>query len=246
MLVPGAPVCHLLFPAPHRNDGRWHNAEIWKAFITQQILPFSGNSGLAPLWPLHGPPWRASRSFWNVFAIRVCCMHSVVSFSLHSSVPGGGSPWHGPSQPYLSPLFYLGPCSNSPGFGEAFRLLWCLIVMKHYLKLKVTIFFFSIWRGLSNQLTDIIGDWTLVIEVVEKVFTNLLFPGTNIWKVGLGQTHTTLRPGHDLKGNDIFDQWILNKSLFCKNTFSFPITITLPCNSMKSDNKWWVWMHFIF
>ena len=93
---------------------------------------FSGNSGLAPLWPLHGPPWRASRSFWNVFAVRVCCMHSVVSFSLHSSVPGGGSPWLGPSQPYPSPLFFLGPCSNSPGFGEAFRLLWCVIVMKQY------------------------------------------------------------------------------------------------------------------
>ena len=81
LLDPGAPICHLLFPAPHRNDGRWHNAQIWKA-LTQQILPFSGNSGLAPLWPLHGPPWRASRSFWNVSAVRVCCMHSVVSLSL--------------------------------------------------------------------------------------------------------------------------------------------------------------------
>ena len=52
----------------------------------------------------------------------------------HSSVPGGGSPWLGLSQPYPSPLFYLGPCSNLPGFGEAFRLLWCLIVMKHFFK----------------------------------------------------------------------------------------------------------------
>ena len=170
------------------------------------------------------------------------CQPFLAILVTHSSVPGGGSPWHGPSQPYPSPLFYLGPCSNLPGFGEAFRLLWCVIVMKHYLELELIIFFFSIWRGLSNQQTDIIGDWTLVIE---KVFTNLIFPGTNIWKVvDRGQTHTTLQPGHDLKGKDIFDQWLVNKSLFCKNAFSFPTTITLPCSSMKSDNKWWVWMHF--